>query len=123
MVNPAIFKMTHFNPEEFMFKPSQETFDSLIKDDLISLGKHLTLDVKKATRKDQIQHIIMKHLVSLKTFQASALESMGTSDTELRKLELELELKKLEMQKERELKEQKFRERELQDRKKERELV
>ena len=74
-------------------------------------------------RKDQIQHIIMKHLVSLKIFQASALESMGTSDTELRKLELELELKKLEMQKERELKEQKFRERELQDRKKERELV
>ena len=110
-----------------MLKPSLEVFESLTKDDLFSLGKHLELEVKKSMRKDQIQNIIIKHLVALKVFDSAALaESFATSDTELRKLELELELKKLEMQRERELKEQEFREREMerdrQEKEKEREL-
>ena len=43
-------------------------------------------------RKDVIQHIVMKHLVSLKLFEGSVLESLASSDTsdiEIRKLELE----------------------------------
>ena len=56
-------------------------------------------------RKDVIQHIITKHLVSLKIFEGSVLESLVVSDVEVRKLELELELRKLDAQKEQELRE------------------
>ena len=91
------------------------------KDDLLSLGKHLKLDVKKAMRKDVIQHIVMKHLVSLKLFEGSVLESISDINVEIRKLELELELRKFDAQKERELRELEFKERELREREKERE--
>jgi len=93
-----------------MLAPSEEAFDKLKKDDLLSLGKHLNLEVKKSMRKDAIQHIITKHLVSLKIFEGSVLESLITSDVEVRKLELELERRKLDTQKERELRELEFRE-------------
>lgn len=120
--DPAIFTMTqHFDPEQFMLAPSQEAFDNLKKDDLLSLGKHLNLEVKKSMRKDLIQQIITKHLVSLKIFEGSVLESLVGSDVEVRKLELELELRKLDAQKERELRELEFKDRELQEREKERE--
>ena len=122
-VDPATFGMTQ--PEQFMLAPCQTTFENLKKDDLLSLGKHLKLDVGKAMRKDVIQHIVMKHLVSLKLFdEASVLESLASSDTsdiEIRKLELELELRKFDAQKERELRELEFKERELREREKERE--
>ena len=124
-VDPATFRMTQpFNPEQFMLAPCQTTFENLKKDDLLSLGKHLKLDVRKAMRKDVIQHIVMKHLVSLKLFEGSVLESLASSDTsdiEIRKLELELELRKFDAQKERELRELEFKERELREREKERE--
>ena len=67
----------------------------------------------------------MKHLVSLKLFEGSVLESLASSDTsdiEIRKLELELELRKFDAQKERELRELEFKERELREREKEREV-
>ena len=61
-VDPATFRMTQpFNPEQFMLAPCQTTFENLKKDDLLSLGKHLKLDVRKAMRKDVIQHTVMKH--------------------------------------------------------------
>ena len=101
-----------FDPKKFMHSPSLEVFDSLVKDDLITLGKHLDLEVKKAMKKDQIQEIILKHLVGLELFDTSVLESRLMPDVELRKLELQLELKKLEMQKEQELREQKLQEKE-----------
>ena len=54
--DPAIFTMTqHFDPAQFMLAPSREAFDNLKKDDLLSLGKHLNLEVKKSMRKDVIQ--------------------------------------------------------------------
>ena len=107
-----------------MLAPCQTTFENLKKDDLLSLGKHLKLDVRKTMRKDVIQHIVMKHSVSLKLFEGSVLESLASSDTsdiEIRKLELELELRKFDAQKERELRELEFKERELREREKERE--
>ena len=79
-----------------MHSPSQEVFDSLLKDELITLGKHLDLEVKKSMKEDQIQEII---------FNISVLKSRFMPDVELKKLELQLELKKLEMQKEQELRE------------------
>ena len=101
-----------FDPEQFMLAPSQEAFDNLKKDDLLSLGKHLKLEVKKSMRKDLIQHIIMKHMISLKIFDGSVLESLVSSDVEIRKLEIDLELRKIDAQRERELRELEFRERE-----------
>ena len=124
-VDPATFRMTQpFNPEKFMLAPCQEIFEDLKKDDLLSLGKHLKLHVRKVMRKDVTQHIVMKHLVSLKLFEGSVLESLASSDTsdiEIRKLELELELRKFDAQKEWELRKLEFKERELREREKERE--
>ena len=62
--------------------------------------------------------------ISLKSFEGSVLESLASSDTsdiEIRKLELELELRKFDAQKEWELRELEFKERELREREKERE--
>lgn len=67
----------------------------------------------------------MKHLVSLKLIEGSVLESLASSDTsdiEIGKLELELELRKFDAQKEWELRELEFKERELREREKEREV-
>ena len=124
-VNPTIFNMAQtFDPGKFMHSPSQEVFDSLLKDDLITLGKHLDLEVKKSMKKDQMQKIILKHLVGLKLFDISVSECRFVPDVELRKLELQLELKKLEMQKEQELRERELQEKERDrlEREKEREL-
>lgn len=113
-----------FDLEEFLNSPSQEVFDSLLKDELITLGKHLDLEVKNSMKKDQTQDIILKHLVGLKLFNISLLESRLMPDVELRKLELQLELKKLEIQKEQELGERELQEKERDrlEREKEREL-
>ena len=112
-VDPATFRMTQpFDPEQFMLAPSQEAFDNLKKDDLLSLGKHLKLEVKRSMRKDLIQHIVMKHMISLKIFDGSVLESLVSSDSEIRKLEIDLELRKIDAQREREIRELEFRERE-----------
>ncbi|PFX11776.1 hypothetical protein AWC38_SpisGene24381 [Stylophora pistillata] len=95
--------MTDFDPEKFMSEPCEDTFYDLKKDELISLGKHLELEVKKAMRKHQTQDIIVKHLVSLQVFEETVLEAFETSDSELKKLQLQWEFKKLEMQEEREM--------------------
>ena len=47
--------MSQFDAEKFMSEPCEDTFYDLKKDDLISLAKHLKLEVKKALRK-QIQN-------------------------------------------------------------------
>ena len=62
VLDSASFTMAQqFDSEQFMLAPSQEAFDNLKKDDLLSLSKYLKLEVKKSMRKDLIQHIIMKH--------------------------------------------------------------
>ena len=80
-------KMSQFDAEKFMLKLCEDTFYDLKKNELISLAKHLKLEVKKAMRKHQIQNIIVKHLVSLKVFEETVLETVVTSDSELKKLQ------------------------------------
>lgn len=106
--------MADFDPEKFMSEPCEDTFYDLKKDELISLAKHLKLEVKKAMRKHQIQDIIVKHLVSTQVFQETVLETYETSDSELKKLQLQLEFKKLEMQERLEMEEKQRQEREQQ---------
>ena len=71
--------MGDFDPEKFMSEPCQDIFYDLRKDELISLPKHLNLDVKRAMRKHQIQDIIVKHLVSVQVFEDTVLETFETS--------------------------------------------
>ena len=94
-----------------MSEPCEDTFYDLKKDELISLAKNLKLKVKKATRKHQIQNIIVKLLVSLKVFEETVLETVERSDSELKKLQLQLEFKKLEMQERLEMEEKQRKER------------
>ena len=77
-------KMSPFDAEQF----SEDTFYDLKKDELISLAKHLKLEVKKALLKHQIQNNIVKLFVSLKIFEETVLETVETSDSELKKLQL-----------------------------------
>ena len=65
--------MADFDPEKFMSEPSEDTFYDLKKDKFNSLAKHLKLEVKKAMRKHQIQHIIVKRLVGLQVFEETVL--------------------------------------------------
>ena len=97
-----------------MSEPCEDTFYDLKKDELISLAKHFKLEVKKAMRKHQIQNIIVEHLVSLKVFEETVLETVEASDPELKKLQLQLEFKKLEMQERLEMEEKQRQEREQQ---------
>ena len=82
--------MSQFDTEKFMSEPCEDTFNDLKKDELISLAKHLKLEVKKALLKHQIQNNIVKLFVSLKIFEETVLETVETSDSELKKLQLHL---------------------------------
>ena len=63
-------------------------------------------------RKHQIQNIIVKHLVSSKFFDEIVLETVETSDSKLKKLQLQMEFKKLKMQERLEMEENQRQERE-----------
>ena len=102
--------MSQFDAETFMSEPCEDTFYNLKKDELISLAKHLKLEVKKAMRKHQILNIIVEHLVSLKVFEETVLETVETFDSEVKKQQLQLEFKKLKMQERMEEKQRKERE-------------
>ena len=97
-----------------LFELSEDTFYDLKKDELISLAKHLKLEVKKAMRKHQIQNVIVDHLVSFKVSEETVLETVEKSDSELKQLQPQLEFKKLEMQERLEMEEKQRQEREQQ---------
>ena len=63
--------MSQFKPERFLSEPDKEIFCKLRKDDLISLGEYLELEVKSHMRKNEIQDVIISHLVSTKVFKES----------------------------------------------------
>ena len=89
-----------------MSEPCEDTFYDLKKDKLISLA------IRKAMQKHQIQDIVVKHLVSVQVFEETVLETFETSDSEFKKLQLQLEFKKLEMQERLEMEEKQRQERE-----------
>ena len=57
-----------------MSEPSAETFQTLRKDDLVTLAKHVKIDVRPSLRKRDIQKAIMEHLVNQNIFEQSALD-------------------------------------------------
>ena len=68
--------MSQFDAGQFMSEPCEDTFSDLKKDELISLAKHLKLEVKKAMLKHQIQNFIITLSVSLKVFEETVLETV-----------------------------------------------
>ena len=66
--------MSEFKPDAFMSEPSAETFQTLRKDDLVTLAKHVKIDVRPSLRKRDIQKAIMEHLVNQSIFEQSALD-------------------------------------------------
>ena len=110
----GLSKMSQFDAEKFMLDHCEVTLYDLKKDELISLAKYLKLEVKKAMRKHHIQNIIVEHLVSLKDFEETVLETVETSNSDLRKLQLQFEFKKLEMQERLKMEEKQRQEREQQ---------
>ena len=72
--------MSEFNAQDFMVEPNISTFEGLRKDDLISLGKHLKLEVRSLMRKREVQKVIMEHLVNVtKSFEQSALDQFNNT--------------------------------------------
>ena len=68
--------MSEFDPQVFMVEPNQSTFNQLRKDDLMSLGKHLKLEMRSSMRKREIQKLVMEHLVHVtKSFEQSVLST------------------------------------------------
>ena len=94
--------MAAFDPSVYLGQESDEIagqFLTLKKDDLKALGKHLNLDVKAAMKKAVIQRIIADHLVSENIVEEGSIEIpvvVSHVDAELRKLELQLELKRID---------------------------
>lgn len=97
--------MSQFDAATFMSEPSEDTFAVLKKDELISLAKHLKLEVKTAMKKHQIQNIVLKHLVSEGIFKETILEKYEVPKLGLSELDYKLELQKMEMRERREEKE------------------
>ena len=97
--------MSQFDAATFMSEPSEDTFAVLKKDELISLAKHLKLEVKTAMKKHQIQNIVLKHLVSEGIFKETISEKYEVPKLGLSELDYKLELQKMEMQERREEKE------------------
>ena len=93
--------MAAYDPSVYLGQESYEIagqFLTLKKDDLKALGKHLNLDVKAAMKKAVIQKIIADHLVSENIVEEGSIEIpvvVSHVDAELRKLELQLELKRI----------------------------
>ena len=91
--------MSQFDAATFMSEPSEDSFAALKKDELISLAKHLKLEVKKAMKKHEIQYIVLEHLVSEGVFKETVLEKYEVPKSGLSgELQLQYKLKKLEME-------------------------
>ena len=112
--------MSQFDAVTFMSEPSEDTFNTLKKEELFSLAKHLKLEVKKTSRITKIKYIVAKHLVSEGVFKETVLEKCEVPKSEL---EFRCKLKELEMQERREEKERQERleEKERQERREEKE--
>ena len=76
-----------FKAEDFMKSPSTETFEKLKKDELLSLGQHLGVNVKSQMRKSKIFNLVLEHMVEEEIFSETALE-FKTESSEIEKNEV-----------------------------------
>ncbi|CAB4026302.1 Hypothetical predicted protein, partial [Paramuricea clavata] len=74
--------MSEFNPGEFMVEPTIENFNSLRKDNLVTLAKHLGLEVRSTFRKREVYDLIKEHFVKEKTFEQSVFMEQSINTVE-----------------------------------------
>ena len=88
------------NAEEFLEDVSWEAFDELRKPELMTLAKELKLEVKHATRKQEIKNMLIDRLVDDDLLDSFSLDNKvlidDSSDSAVR-------LKQLEIQREMEM--------------------
>ena len=97
-----------FNAETFMENVTWESFDELKKPELMTLAKHLNLEVKHAMRKQVIKNMLIDRLVEddlLSEFDLDNkidLDDGADSAVKLKQLEFqqEMEMAKLQLEKE-----------------------
>ena len=105
--------------KEFVQSPSMEVLETFKKDMLMQIAQELQIEVKRSTRKHELKRLIVEQLVDEDVLPDSCLEvykplSMEPSGQyEIRRLEIERELK---------LREFEARERELEARQRKEEL-
>ena len=96
--------------KEFVQSPSMEVLETFKKDMLVQIAQELQLEVKRSTRKYELKRLIVEQLVdedvlpdsSLEVYKPLPMESSG--QFEIRRLEIERELKLREFEaREREL--------------------
>ena len=93
---------------QFSQNPDIGLVDQLKKVELVQVAKHYGVVIKTAMRKSEVRSALVQYLVDEELLPESCLDTIPeTGISELRKLELEYELKvkQLEIQKERELRE------------------
>ena len=96
--------------KEFVQSPSMEVLETFKKDMLVQIAQELQLEVKRSTRKHELKRLIVEQLVDedvlpdscLEVYKRLPMESSG--QFEIRRLEIERELKLREFEaREREL--------------------
>ena len=101
----------------FVEAPSLEKLETLKKAELIEVCKVLEVEteIKRSFRKDQLKHIIVDHLVDNDMLSGEALEKYPSLDvespglSELKRLEIEKEIKLAEKDLIKQVKLQRFR--------------
>ena len=102
-----------FTVQDFLANPDVQVFDKLKKEELLTLGLHLGLEVKTSMKKQEIKIVVAKKLLSeniFTTYDFPKLEPSGMSELEFRLAMEKLKFEREEKEREREERE---REREL----------
>ena len=96
--------------KEFVQSPSMEVLETFKKDILVQIAQELQLEVKRSTRKHELKRLIVEQLVDEDVLPDSCLEVYKplpmepSGQFEIRRLEIERELKLREFEaREREL--------------------
>ncbi len=94
-----------FRAEDFVIafreKPGIELIETLIKADLLEVGKHLKLSVKAGMKKAEIKKCVLQHYVQSGLLPESVMlefEQKGSNEFEMKKLELEYQIKMKEIE-------------------------
>jgi hypothetical protein len=85
-----------FTAQDFLNNPDVQVFDKLKKEELLSLGLHLGLEVESSMKKQEIRTLVAKKLLAeniFTTYDFSKLEPSGMSE-----LEFQLAIEKLKFE-------------------------
>jgi hypothetical protein len=102
----------------FLANPDVQVFDKLKKEELLTLGLHLGLEVKTSMKKQEIKIVVAEKLLSeniFTTYELQKLEQSGMSE-----LEFKLAMEKIKFESQERDRQEREKEREREEREKER---